>query len=140
MISIDTLISMILILIIVTSTLILTDNRLFNAKQSKEVVEARLITDTVANTIECIYKGNDGYSTDILLPPNIEGYSYRLKVNRSGVLLELGGWRCYSPFFAKKITDTTLREKDVYMYPGHSYSITNYRDQTGYYWVIIKQV
>jgi hypothetical protein len=127
-------------MVIVVSIISISETRLSSAEDSKEISEARLLTDTIATNIESIYYGLDGHSDEIVLPPDVSGYNYQIKVNKSGVFLQIGGYKCYSSFFSCKITDNSLKEKDIFMYPQRKYNFSNYRDSTGNYWIIIKQV
>jgi len=126
--NIDFVISMFLLLVIMASVLSIAEGRLDMVQKADEAAQARSISETVASTIEEVYSGGEGHEIKIQMPPDIKGSYYHVKVNQSGVMVQVGGWSGYSYSFSKKISDYGMNQAEVTMQPKKNYTIRNVKE------------
>lgn len=123
--NVDFVLSLFLLLVVVGGILGTVQIRLETVQKSEEAVRARLISEKVASTIEEVYASGEGHEIKIEMPGSIEGSPYRVKVNQSGVRVDVGGWTGYSYSFSKKISDYTQNQNEVIMRPNTNYTVRN---------------
>ncbi len=126
--NIDFVISLLLLLVIIASVLSIVEGRLNTVQKAEEAAQARSISEKVASTIEEVYSGGEGHEIKIQMPPDIKGSGYQIKVNQSGVLVEVGGWSGYSYSFSKKISEYGMNQAEVTMQPNENYTIRNVKE------------
>lgn len=126
--NIDFVISMFLLLVIMGSVLSIADGRFDTVQKAEEAQEARSISEKVALTIEEVYSGGDGHEIKIEMPSDIKGSFYQVKVNQSGVWVQMGGLRGYSYSFFKKISNYDMNQAEVTMLPNRNYTIRNVKE------------
>lgn len=123
--TVDFILSMFILLVLAVSILGTIHVRLETVHDAEEVVQARLISEKIASAIEDVYSAGEGYEMRIEMPSNIAGYQYQVRVNQSGVKVEIGGWSGYSYSFSKKIAGYNLNQSRVIMRPNTNYTIRN---------------
>jgi hypothetical protein len=123
--NVDFVLSLFLLLVVVGGIMGTVQVRLETVQKSDEAVQARLISEKVAYAIEEVYASGEGHEINLEMPGNIGGSQYQVKVNKSGVLVDVGGWTGYSYSFSKKISDYTLNKDEVIMRPNNNYTIRN---------------
>jgi hypothetical protein len=126
--NIDFLISMFLFLVILVSVISIAEGRLDTVQKAEEEAQARSISEKVASTIEEVYSGGEGHEIQIQMPSDIKGSVYQVKVNQSGVWVQVGGWSGYSYSFFKKISNYDMNQAEVTMLPNRNYTIRNVKE------------
>lgn len=126
--NIDFVISMFLLLVIMGSVLSIAVERFEVVQKADEAVQTRSISEKVALTIEEVYSGGEGHEIKIEMPPDIKGSYYEVKVNQSGVLVQVGGYSGYSYSFFKKIFNYEMNQPEVTMQPNRNYTLRNVKE------------
>lgn len=126
--NVDFVLSLFLLLVVVGGILGTVQIRLETVEKSDEAVQARLISEKVASAIEEVYAAGEGHEIIIEMPGNIEGSPYQVKVNQSGVRIDVGGWTGYSYSFSKKISDYAQNQNEVIMRPNTNYTLRNVKE------------
>nr|WP_319372568.1 hypothetical protein [uncultured Methanobacterium sp.] len=126
--NIDFVISMFLLLVIMGSVLSIAVERFEVVQKADEAVQTRSISEKVASTIEEVYSGGEGHEIKIEMPPDIKGSYYEVKVNQSGVLVQVGGYNGYSYSFFKKISNYEMNQLEVTMQPNRNYTLRNVKE------------
>jgi hypothetical protein len=126
--NVDFVLSLFLLLVVVGGILGTVQIRLETVEKSDEAVQARLISEKVASAIEEVYAAGEGHEIRIEMPGNIEGSPYQVKVNQSGVRIDVGGWTGYSYSFSKKISDYAQNQNEVIMRPNTNYTLRNVKE------------
>jgi hypothetical protein len=138
--SIDFMISTLILMIMVSSVIAIVEGRLEMTQQTEEAAEARMLSEKVALTIEDTYSGGEGHENMISMPSNLKGSYYEVKVNQSGVGIQVGGRFGRSFLYPKKISYSEISTKEVILYPNQTYKIRNFRDENSYHLIIIQPV
>jgi hypothetical protein len=138
--SIDFMISTLLMMIMVSSVIAIVEGRLEMTQQTEEAAEARMLSEKVALTIEETYSGGEGHETMISMPSDLKGSYYEVKVNQSGVGIQVGGRFGHSFLYPKKISYSEISDEEVILYPNQTYKIRNFRDENGHYLIIVQPV
>jgi hypothetical protein len=128
---------MLFLLVIVCSVLSIAEGRLITAQKTSESVEARLLSEKVAQAIEVSYSGGEGHEIEIEMPPNLKGSDYAVEVNQSGVLVKVGGRCGYSFSYLKTISNYNMNQYEVSLFPKRTYIIRNVKDDNNCHRVII---
>lgn len=126
--NVDFVLSLFLLLVVVAGIMGTVQIRLETVEKSDEAVQARLISEKVASAIEEVYAAGEGHEIRIEMPGNIEGSPYQVKVNQSGVRIDVGGWTGYSYSFSKKISDYAQNQNEVIMRPNTNYTLRNVKE------------
>jgi hypothetical protein len=126
--NIDFVISMFLFMVIMGSVLSIAVERFEVVQKADEAVQARNISEKVASTIEEVYSGGEGHEIKIEMPQDITGSYYEVKVNQSGVLVQVGGYSGYSYSFFKKISNYEMNQPEVTMQPNRNYTLRNVKE------------
>lgn len=134
--NIDFVISMFLFLMIMVSVLSIAEGRLDTVQKAEEAAQARSISEKLASTIEEVYSGGEGHEIQIHMPSDIKGSIYQVKINQSGVLVQVGGWSGYSYSFFKKISNYDMNQAEVTLLPNRNYTVRNVKKNKDYKVVI----
>lgn len=135
--NLDFIISMLFMLMITGSMISIAEGRLITAQETAESVEARFLSEKVANAIEVVFSGGEGHEIMIKMPPDLSGSDYKVKVNQSGVLIMVGGRCGYSFSYMKKISNYDMDQFEVLMLPNRTYNIRNVKDNSNCHLVVI---
>mgnify|MGYP000862951286 CR=1 FL=1 len=122
--SVDFIFAIFVILIILQGILALTSDRMDMVKDTEELGSARMVAESVAETIDATYSGGEGQSTMITLPP-APNKEYRVIVSSSGVYVKVDGMigkACVTPHPILK------SGYEFTMHPEESYNISTTRD------------
>lgn len=126
--NIDFVISMFVFLIMLASVFSIVGGRLETVETAEETAQARSISEKVVSAIEETYSGGEGHEMKIIMPSDIKGSYYRVNVNQSGVMVDVGGWSAYSYSFHKKISNYNSNQSEVTLLPNRTYTIQNIKE------------
>lgn len=135
--NVDFVISMLLLLVILGSLASITEERLITVQQGEEAVEARLLSEKIAQAMEETYCGGEGHEVVVNMPSKLRGSDYLVQVNQSGVLVKVGGRCGYSFSYFKTVSNFDQSQHEVILLPGRSYTIRNVKDNNNRYWLVI---
>ncbi len=111
---------------ILTGMVSVVSDRLDVTNRTEELLDARMLVETVANSINNVYTAGNGQNMDIVLPPTVGNSSYKLLVNSSGVYIEVEGMKGKAAILPMKIRDgLSNTSHKIEMLPGRTYSIKN---------------
>lgn len=137
MMSVELLLTSVVFLIILSGVIGVVQERSETAILTQEAVESRIISDKVAQSLEDAYSGGEGHELMVEMPPEIKGKNYLVKVNSSGVFLDMGDRNCFSSFSVPRVTGSQGTEEQLILYPGKTYRITHHRDENGNHYLVI---
>lgn len=135
--SVDFIFAILIILIIAQGVLCLISDRLDMVKDAEELGSARMIAESVAETIDATYSGGEGHSTILTLPPAVKD-EYRITVNSSTVYVNVGGMMGKTHVMPGSISGAKSNS-EVTMYPNRSYNISTMKGGNGYK-IVIKEI
>lgn len=141
-ISIDLLFATFMVLIMLGVMSALVSDRFNMVDESKELVEARSLAESIAGNINQVYAGGNGHIIKIKMPPQINNNSnYRVVVNSSGVLVRLEGRRGLSYITPDKLSSslTPLESSTITLFPARNYVIINTQEGNGENWIVIME-
>ncbi len=124
-------------LIILSGVIGMVQERSETAILTQEAAEARIITDKVAQSLEDAYSGGEGHELMVEMPPEIGGKDYMVKVNSSGVFLDMDNRNCFSSSSVPRVTGSKGTEEQLFLYPEKTYLITHHRDENGNHNLVI---
>lgn len=139
--SVDLLFASFIILIILVNTSNLISDRFDRVDESKELAEARSLAENLAGTVNQVYAGGNGHKIRITLPNNLnKNNHYHVKVNSSGVLVDLDGRKGLAFIIPEKISKNgkILESSTITLSPGNTYQVINKRDESGNNWIVIE--
>lgn len=140
--SVDLLFATFIFLLIIGSTVNLISDRFSMVDNSKELAEARSLSEKVAGTIDQVYAGGNGHKIRIHMPNSInKDFKYTVEVNSTGVLVKLNGRRGIAYIIPNKISNDIdmSNSTTVTLYPGRNYEIINKKEDKGENWIVILQ-
>lgn len=140
--SVDLLFATFIFLLIIGSTVNLISDRFSMVDNSKELAEARSLSEKVAGTIDQVYAGGTGHKIRIHMPNSInKDFSYTVEVNSTGVLVKLNGRRGLAYIIPNKISNDIdmSNSTTVTLCPGRNYEIINKKEDKGENWIVILQ-
>lgn len=138
--SAELLLTTVVFLLILSGIIGIAEERFETSYSTQEAVEARFIADKVAQSLEDDYSGGEGHEIVMELPPCINGQDYLVKVNSSGVFVDMGNRNCYSKSSVTRVTGPKHTEEQIFLYPAQSYRITHQRDEDGNHFLIIGEI
>jgi|GEM_PF-2420967 hypothetical protein len=122
--SVDFIFAIFVVLIILQGVLALTSDRLDMVKDTEELGSARMVAESVAETIDATYSGGEGHSTVITLPASVKS-EYKVTISSSGVYVKVDGMvgkACITPHSILK------SGYEFTMHPKRSYNISTTKD------------
>lgn len=137
--SVDLLFATFILLIIIGYTSTLISDRYNMVNDSRELVEARSLAESIAGAIDQVYAGGEGHTIKIKTPARINNYSYNVVVDSSGVLVKVGNRRGLAYLVPKKFSSdpTSLKSSTITLLPGKEYFVMNKREGNGENWIVI---
>jgi hypothetical protein len=129
-----------IILIVLVNTSYIISDRFNLADESKELAEARCLAENIAGSINQVYAGGNGHKISIQLPSFLnKNNNYVVKVNSSGVLVDLDGRKGLAYIIPEKISKSSnvLESSTITLLPGNKYEIINKKDDSGNNWIVI---
>jgi len=139
MMSGEFLLASMVFLIILSGIIGIAEERSKSVYSIQESVEARIIAEKVAQSLEDAYSGGNGHELIVEMSPSINGRDYRVKINSSGVLVDMGSRNCFSTYLAPRVTGPKHTEKNIVLYPSKRYRITHQRDEDGNHFLVIQE-
>ncbi|KAF5068350.1 hypothetical protein [Methanobacterium aggregans] len=133
--SVDLLLSTLLILLTITSMAALVEDRMGGVDDAKELGNARMMVENVAETVDSVYNGGNGHSTVISLPPSINGKTYSITLRSSAAFIDVGGLRGKACMVPKAISGNEFE-----MHPQRTYNISNVQKSENYSEIVIREV
>ncbi|MEG3224269.1 MAG: hypothetical protein BME94_01775 [Methanobacteriales archaeon Met13] len=130
----------VVMLIILAGMVGLAEERSKTAEITREAAEARIIAEKIAQSLEEVYAGGKGHSILVEMPPTIAGADYLIKVNSSGVFVEMKNHKGFSKCSAPRITGPLHTEDQLKLLPNRTYHMTHQRDANGNRFLVIKLV
>ena len=138
--SVDILFATFMFLLIIGTTVALISDRYNMVDKSKELAEARILSEKIAGSIDQVYAGCTGHKIRIHMPNSInKDFKYIVTVNSSGVLVKMNGKQGLAYIVPKKISKDIdiLKSTTVTLYPGQTYDIINIKEDKGDNWIVI---
>jgi len=127
-----------LAILVVSSLIPLINNRMDAAAKTNELGNARMLAENVAELINKVYSGGNGHSITLCLPEDINGKNFSVIVNSTGTYVKIDGMVGKSFSVPYKISDSTkLENKEIEIFNGHNYTISNVEDSGGHNWIVI---
>ncbi|HTX61158.1 MAG TPA: hypothetical protein VMC48_02510 [Methanobacterium sp.] len=108
--------------------------------ESDELSEARSLAEYIAGSVNQVYAGGNGHKIKISIPYQLnKNHNYEVKVNGSGVLIDLNGRKGLAYIIPEKISadENNLKNSTIILYPGNSYYIINKKEGKGDNWIVI---
>lgn len=138
-VSIELLLVTLIVILTIPNIISIIDVRMDAVASTREIVDARVLGETIAETIETVYAGGEGHHILIKMPGSIDNMSYTVNVNSQGVFFRFNNMMGVSFLTPIMISnDPSGKYKPVVMHPDKSYEISNIKDQWGYNHVIIE--
>lgn len=138
--SVELLLTTMVFLLILSGIIGVVQERSETAILIQEAAEARTISDKVAQSLEDAYSGGEGHELMVEMPPEIGGKNYLVKVNSSGVFLDMGNRNCFSTASVPQVTGSKGTEEQLFLYPAKTYQITHHRDENGNHFLVINEM
>jgi hypothetical protein len=140
MMSVELLLTSVVFLIVLSGIIGMAEERVETAGITQEAAEARIISDKVAQSMEDAYSGGEGHELTVKMPLEVKGQDYLVKVNSSGVYLDMDNRNCYSPSSVPRVTGPKETEEQVFLYPGGTYRIVHRRDENSNHFLVISKI
>ena len=122
--SIDFIFTIFLSLIIICFGLSLIGNNFDDEIIMEEELNARVVVDNIANSINQVNSNNLGNIKVITIPKNISKKSFFITVKRNGVLIVFGNRRGESTIFPTRLANSNKDiVNEINLYSGNSYKI-----------------
>jgi len=139
--SVDFIFTTLIILIVIGSILTVVAERMAIVGETEELGTARMLAENVAEAINKAYSGGDGHVISIALPPNINEKIYQIRVDPSGVFIEIDGNIGKAYIVPKRISNAlNPTSTEVIMLAGKNYNIYNVKDTDGSNRIVITQI
>jgi len=125
--TVDFIFTIFLSLTIIVLGLNLIENNLDDEVIIEEELNARIIVDNVANSINEVNSNILGNIQVITIPKNISNKSFYISVKQNEVLIIFGNRMGKSTIFPARLAD--INEKivtELKLYPGNSYKVKKY--------------
>ncbi len=137
-VSIELLLVTFIVILTIPNIISIIQVRMDAVASTREIVDARVLSETIAETIEAVYTGGEGHHIFIKMPSNIDNNSYTVNVNSQGVFFRFNNMMGVSFLTPMMISNNPSNKyKPVVMYPDKNYEIYNIKDRWGYTYVII---
>jgi uncharacterized membrane protein len=140
MMSVELMLTTVVFLLVLSGIIGIVQERSETAYSTQEAAEARIIAEKVAQSLEDAYSGRDGHEIIVEMPPEIKGQDYRVKINSSGVFVDIGNRKCFSTSSVTRVTGPKHTEEEIFLYPRESYRITHQRDEDGNHFLVIGEM
>lgn len=135
--SVDLTFATLVMLLMLTSLTGLIDDRMHGADDAKELGNARMIIENVAETVDSVYAGGSGHSAVITLPPSVNGKNYMVTLKSSGAFIDVGGLRGKACMVPKAIAGAN---SEFEMHPQRTYNISNVKKGKDQNEIVIREV
>lgn len=140
-ISADILLASLVTVILLTSMVTVIEERIDTANSISQAVEARILGENLAETIESTYIGGEGFSTTYQSPRKISNQNYIVVINSSGLCIYIDGKFCYTYLTLMRISGSNYpTEFKVIIKPDKTYNITNVKDYYNMTRIVIKEI
>lgn len=141
MITADSLIAFLVIILIITSLINIIINRMDTVDSIDEATEARVLGENIAEQIQSTNSNGQGYYTTFRTPGNISDEYYQVHINSTGLFIFVNGKTCYSHLGLLRVSGSEyMRDIQVTMKPDRTYNISNTRDKLTNTWIIVREV
>jgi hypothetical protein len=140
MMSVELLLTSVVFLIILSGIIGIVEERFETASLTREAAEARIISDEVAQSLEDAYSGGEGHEVLVEMPPGVNGKDYLVKVNSSGVFVDMDHRICFTTSSVPRVTGPKHTEELLLLYPSETYQITHHRDENGNHFLVISEM
>lgn len=137
--SVELLLTSVVFLLILTGIIGIVEERSETAHLTREAAEARIIAERVAQSLEDAYSGGEGHEIMVEIPAEIDGMDYLVKVNSSGVFVDMDNRICFSSSSVPRVTGPKHTEEQIFLYPTVTYRITHQRDKDGNHFLVISE-
>jgi hypothetical protein len=87
-ISADFMMASIVVIALIISFIVIADERMKTARTVEEMSDARVLVETIAETIETVYSSGENCYTTMKMPPTVADEPYSIKINSSGVYIK----------------------------------------------------
>ena len=87
-ISVDFIVASMIFIFVIPRIIAASEDRIDTPNTVQEMVEARMLAENIAETIEMVYSGGNGCSI-IYKMPNISNKKYNIKINSLGVYIKV---------------------------------------------------
>jgi hypothetical protein len=135
-ISADFMMASIVIIAIIISFIVIVNERMETVKTVEEMSDARVLVETIAETIVTVYSSGENCYTPIKMPPTVADEPYSIKINSSGVYI-----RYRKMVGTAFIPSNVISESpNITMLPDETYNISNVKDENQNTVVMIKKV
>jgi hypothetical protein len=137
-ISTDFMMASIVIIAIIISFIAIADQRMETVKTIEEMSDARVLVETIAETIVTVYSNGENCYTTIKMPPTVANETYSIKINSSGVYIRYRNMLGTAFIPPNIIPD--IQSSNITMLPDENYNFSNVKDENQNNVVVIKKV
>ncbi|MEN6329375.1 MAG: hypothetical protein ABFC91_03700 [Methanobacteriaceae archaeon] len=127
-------------LIVLAGVIGMVEERSETASLTQEAAAARIIAEKVSQSLEEVYSGGEGHGLIVKMPPEINGNNYVVRINSSGVFVDMSNQNCFSTSSVPRVTGPKNTEEQVLLYPAGTYNITHHRDENGNHYLVIGEI
>jgi C4-type Zn-finger protein len=132
--STDFMIASVIIILTIPGIISIIEDRINTVNSFQEMIEAKILAENIAETIDMVYSGGSGCSIIFRMPPTISNKKYFLKINSSGVYIKLKGKMAYA--YIPNL-DISMNEN---IQANNVYNISNIQNTSNNKHIIIKRV
>jgi len=128
-----------IILLTIPSIISIIEVRMDAVESTHELVDGRILAETIAESVEAVYYGGEGHYIMIEMPPDINHKTYIIIINSNGVFLKLNHMMGVAFITHLKIANNSSKEYiSIFMHPNKTYRISNVKDEHGYNYILIQ--
>lgn len=130
----DFLVSFLCLSFVILYLMNMASYRIDYANEEKILTDLRVLMDELAGKVNRVLAGGPGHEVIFTAPNNIQGSSYQLWVNSSGVYGMVNGRYGMSPIYPCMVVDSNGNPRTIILRPGLTYKIRNLKRD---HWTII---
>jgi hypothetical protein len=137
-VTIDFMVAFMIILVTIPSITAIISDRVETVNSVREIAEAKILEENIAEIIDMVYSGGPGCSYTLKMPPKIGNKSYSITINSTGVYIMFKNH--IGTEFITPIRITKSKYSNILLEPDKTYNISNIKFRNNSNEIIIEKI